>query len=69
MERPDTDPDRARLVDSARQALRRQAMRAVWRDVDAGAGAIDPVPWLRRAGFRALDRLLAQQRGPGQDGD
>ena len=70
LERPDGDPERERLLDSARQRLRKQAARTVWSGLErAGDDALDPTPWLRHAGLRALDRLLAQQRRGGQDGD
>ena len=60
LERPDGDPERDRLVAAARQALRDQCARPVWRDLADGADGPEPVAWLRRAGFRALDRLLGQ---------
>jgi len=60
LERPDGDPERDRLVDAARQALRDQCSQSVWRGLTAGGDAPEPVAWLRRAGYRALDRLLGQ---------
>ena len=70
LECPDGDPERKRLLDSARQRLRKQVARTVWSSLeDAGDDVLDPTPWLRHAGLRALDRLLAQQRSGEQDSD
>ena len=60
LDRPDGDPERDRLIDTARQALRDQCSQSVWRGLTAGGAAPEPVAWLRRAGHRALDRLLGQ---------
>ena len=57
LDRPAGDPDRDRLVDEARQALRNQATQSVWRGLGGGDDP-EPVAWLRSAGYRALDRLL-----------
>ena len=57
LDRPDEDPERDRLVDHARQVLRDQTAQSVWRGL-GDAAAPDPAAWLRRAGYRALDRLL-----------
>ena len=67
---PDENAEREELLGNARRRLRKQAARSVWSGLeDAGGDALDPTPWLRQAGLRALDRLLAQQRAPEQDGD
>ena len=66
LDRPAGDPDRDRLLAEARRRLRNQAARSAWRGL-AGEGDPDPDRWLRQAGFRALDRLLAQQRPGEQD--
>ena len=66
LDRPAGDPDRDRLLAEARRGLRNQAGRTAWRGL-AGHGDPDPDYWLRQAGFRALDRLLAQQRPGEQD--
>ena len=69
LDHPGGDPERERLLGSARLRLRKQADRPVWNGLEAAGGdALDPTPWLQRAGFRALDRLLAQLHGE-QDGD
>ena len=68
LDRTGGDADRKQLLGGARQRLRKQAARAVWRGADGGDGTLDPAPWLRQAGFRALDRLLAQSEGD-PDGD
>ena len=60
LERPAGDPERDRLVDQARRNLREQGAQAVWHGLSSGNHAADPVPWLRHAGIRALDRLLDQ---------
>ncbi len=68
LDRPAGDPDREQLLDQARKRLVDQASRTVWRSLEAEGGP-DPDHWLRQAGFRALDRLLAQQRNGDQNGD
>ena len=60
LDRPEGDPERDRLVDEARKALRDQSAQSVWRGLPAGGGAPEPAAWLRHAGYRALDRLLGQ---------
>ena len=60
LDRPEGDAERDRLVDKARQELRDQSAKAVWRGLASGGDALEPVRWLRQAGFRALDRLLGQ---------
>ena len=70
LDRPDENTEREGVLGNARRRLRDQAARAVWSGLEDGGGDVpDPAPWLRRAGLRALDRLLAQQRHGGQDGD
>ena len=68
LERPEGDPERDRLVAAARQALRDQWAQSVWRDLAAVDDAPEPVPWLRRAGYRALDHLLGQVPDRGDAG-
>ena len=60
LDRPAGDPERERLVDKARKALRDQSAQSVWRGLGEGGDAPEPVAWLRRAGHRALDHLLGQ---------
>ena len=60
LDRPEGDIERGRLVDKARQDLRDQSAKAVWRGLAAGGDVPEPVTWLRQAGYRALDRLLGQ---------
>jgi DNA repair exonuclease SbcCD nuclease subunit len=55
---PEGDPQRDALVAKARQRLRGQGQKPVWNGLDADEP--DPVEWLRKAGLRALDQLLAQ---------
>ena len=50
-----------RLIEAARRKLEAQANRPRWSNLDAVTP--DPVEWLRKAGFRALDQLLAQEAG------
>ena len=66
LELPEGDPERERLVELARRRLAAQSAKPVWRGLasSAGTGEPDPVAWLRRAGFRALDRLLEQGSSP-----
>ena len=59
LEEPEGHPDRDRLVAQAREALRSQAQKPVWNGLDTDDP--DPVEWLRKAGLRALDQLLAQK--------
>ena len=60
LDRPEGNPERDRLVDETRKALRDQSTQSVWRGLAGGGDAPEPVAWLRRAGYRALDRLLGQ---------
>ena len=60
LDRPEGDPERDHLVGEARQALRDQCAQSVWRGLGTGADGPEPVTWLRRAGYRALDQLLGQ---------
>ena len=60
LDRPEGDSERERLVDEARRSLRDQSAQSVWRGLPAGGDAPEPTAWLRRAGYRALDRLLGQ---------
>ena len=64
LELPEGDPEHERLVGLARRRLAAQSTKPVWRGLAPGAGEPDPVAWLRRAGFRALDRLLEQGSSP-----
>ena len=59
LDEPEGHPDRDRLVAQAREALRSQAQKPVWNGLDTDD--LDPVEWLRKAGLRALDQLLAQK--------
>lgn len=52
---------RDRLIEAARRKLAAQANRPRWNNLEATTP--DPVEWLRKSGFRALDRLLAQEAG------
>ena len=61
LDRPEGDPERERLVGEARKALRDQFTQSVWRGLGDRGDAPEPVAWLRRAGHRALDRLLDQR--------
>ena len=54
---------RANLIEAAKQRLDAQAGRPRWNGLQPATP--DPVEWLRKSGFRALDRLLAQEaEGP-----
>ena len=64
LEGPEDDPERERLLGLARQRLRAESAKSVWRGLEAGAREPDPAAWLRRAGYRSLDRLLDQASGP-----
>ena len=50
---------RAKLIEAAKQRLDAQARRPRWNGLQTAKP--DPVEWLRKSGFRALDRLLAQE--------
>ena len=56
---PEGHPDRDRLVAQARAALHSQAQKPLWNGLDTDDP--DPVDWLRKAGLRALEQLLAQK--------
>ncbi|MCY3750833.1 MAG: DNA repair exonuclease [Gammaproteobacteria bacterium] len=59
LDEPEGHPDRDRLVAQAREALRSQTQKPVWNGLDTDDP--DPAEWLRKAGLRALDQLLAQK--------
>lgn len=59
LDEPEGHPDRDRLVAQAREALRSQAQKPVWNGLDTDDP--DPIEWLRKAGLRAMDQLLAQK--------
>ena len=63
LEGPEGDPERERLIEAARRSLHERSAKPVWRGLQSGPDAPDPVEWLRRAGYRALDRLLEQGSG------
>ena len=63
LERPEGDPERERLVGLARRRLLEESGKSVWRGLAPGMEDVDPLEWLRRAGFRVLDRLLDQAAG------
>ena len=50
---------RPTLIEATKQKLDAQAGRARWNGLPAATP--DPVEWLRKSGFRALDMLLAQK--------
>ena len=50
---------RATLIEAAKRRLDAQAKRSRWNGLQDATP--DPVEWLRKSGFRALDMLLAQQ--------
>ena len=52
---------RDQLIEAARRKLEAQANRPRWSNLDAVTP--NPVEWLRKAGSRALDQLLAQEAG------
>ena len=58
LDEPKGHPERDRLVAHAREALRSQGQKPVWNGLDTNDP--DPVAWLREAGLRALDQLLAR---------
>ena len=51
----------AALVEAAQQKLEAQANKPRWSSLNAVTP--DPVEWLQKSGFRALDKLLAQEAG------
>ena len=63
LERPEGDPERERLVEVARRRLGAESAKSVWRGLPAGTADVEPLAWLRIAGYRALDQLLDQAAG------
>ena len=61
LEEPDGDEERNRLMALARDRLRKESEQSKWNGLGEPLGA-DPVEWLRKAGYRALETLLAQPR-------
>ena len=62
LERPEGDSERDRLVGVARRRLEDQSNKSVWRVPEASFDGLEPVTLLKQAGYRALDRLLYQER-------
>ncbi len=61
LEEPEGHTERDRLAALARQRFESIAGNAIWHEVrEETLGALEPVERLREAGFRALERLLAQ---------
>ena len=60
-ELPDAATPRDRLMEAAKRKLQEQANRPRWSNLDTTTP--DPIAWLRRSGFRTLDKLLAQEAG------
>ena len=58
LDEPKGHPECDDLVAKAQQRLRGQGQKPVWNGLNADEP--DPVEWLRKAGLRALDQLLAQ---------
>ena len=58
LDEPEGHPQRDELVSRASRRLRNQGQKPVWNGLDAAQP--DAVEWLRKAGLRALDQLLAQ---------
>ncbi len=58
LDEPEGHPQRDNLVAKAQQRLSGQGQKPVWNGLYADEP--DPVEWLRKAGLRALDQLLAQ---------
>ena len=58
LDEPEGHPERDDLVARARQGLRQQGQKPMWKGLDTDDP--DAVEWLRKAGLRALDYLLAQ---------
>ena len=63
LDEPAGYPQRDDLVARASRALQDQGNKPVWAGLDADEP--DPVEWLRKAGLRALDQLLAQTPNTG----
>ena len=64
LEEPEGHEERDRLVVQARSRLRNESRNSRWSGLGEPLDA-DPVEWLRNAGYRALETLLAQS--PEQD--
>ena len=63
LDEPEGHPQRDELVARAHRALQNQRQKPVWNGLDDDEP--DPVEWLRRAGLRALDQLLARNSDTG----
>ena len=63
LDEPKGHPQRDELVARAHRALQNQRQKPVWNGLDDDEP--DPVEWLRRAGLRALDQLLARNSDTG----
>ena len=59
LDEPKGHPERDRLVAKAHRSLCTQAQKPVWNGLKDDDEP-DPVEWLRKAGMRTLDKLLAQ---------
>ena len=59
LEQPEDHPERERLIALARKRLQGESQASKWSDLGEPEEA-DPVEWLRKAGYRALEKLLAQ---------
>lgn len=62
LERSEGHAERDRLVEAAQGRLTDQAAKSAWRIPGRGFDPPEPVALLQQAGFRALDRLLRQER-------
>ena len=60
LQQPEGHPQRDRLVDLAKDRLSKEAQKPIWSDLEPAD--TDPVQWLTKAGYRALDHLIAQDR-------
>lgn len=58
---PEGHEERDRLVAQARDRLRKESRKSTWSGLGEPLDA-DPVEWLRNAGYRALETLLAQSQ-------
>lgn len=61
LQEPAGHPQRDRLVALAKERLTTEASKPVWSALDPLD--IDPAEWLREAGYRALEQLVAQSEG------
>ena len=59
LEQPEGHPERQRLIARARKRLEAESKQPKWSGLGEPVEA-DPVEWLRKAGYRALEKLLAQ---------